>query len=52
MTHRPDDDAYDIFRMAVLVRRACVYFEEAVPFGHPVAVEIVDQLEKGPLDPK
>jgi len=49
MTHRPDDDAYDIFRMAVLVRRACAYFEEAVPFGHPDAVKVVDQLEKGPL---
>lgn len=46
MTHRPDDDAYDIFRMAFLVRRACKYFEEAIPEGHPSAVEIVDRLEK------
>lgn len=45
MTHRPDDDAYDIFRMAVLVRRACKYFEEAIPSGSASAVEIVDQLE-------
>lgn len=52
MTHRPDDDAYDIFKMAVLVRRACAYFEEAISSGHPIASEIVDQLEKGPLDSK